>query len=535
MVSKIPLNRRSLLKSAAIAAPLLALGERPVTRAAATSRLQGMNVLLFMTDQQRATQHFPDGWEEEHLPGLQRLKQHGVEFAQATCNACMCSPSRATLMTGYLTPQHGVKYVLESFMPAPQYPQVEMPRDLPNLGTVLGAAGYATPYKGKWHCSKPANVNTKPNNNPPCTPDEGWVPEDVNKYGFERWNPQDAGANQFICQAGGGVVDNDGRYMNDDGDPDAGEEGALTYLRSEAAKEQPFFLTVSLVNPHDVLAYPAGFTQFGYDNSWLDSTGIELPETVNENLSSKPAVQAQFQKLTTPMRPQSPDQQRNYINFYGNLMKLADSHLVEILDTLEEQGLLENTLVIFTSDHGEMGMAHGGMIQKNFNVYEETLRVPLVFSNPKLFPEARTSDALVSHVDFLPTLASLVGAPESATAEWQGRDYSQLLLDPEAEAVQDYTVFTYDDIQAGQPQGPYTSGANHIQCVRDVRYTYARYYDPTGKVADEYEMYDRQDDPNQATNLAWTNAQRSAEQEEAYQRLSDLLKEVELTRLQPLA
>lgn len=532
------LDRRVLLKSAA-AAPLLALGDREEAQAAAvqSSSLHGMNILLFMTDQQRATQHFPESWEEEHLPGLQRLKQHGVTFAQATCNACMCSPSRATLMTGLFPAQHGVKYCLESFMPAPAYPQVEMPLDLPNLGTLLAAAGYATPYKGKWHCSKAVDNNPKSAQTPPCTPDEGWVPEDVNRYGFQRWNPQDAGANQAICQAGGGSIDNDGRYMNDDGDAAAGEEGILPYLHSVAAQQQPFFLTASLVNPHDVLAYPAGFAAFGYDDSWLESTGIDLPATVDEDLSTKPSVQAQLLKLSAPMRPDTPEQQRNYLNFYGNLMKASDDYLVQVLDALEEQGLLENTLIIFTSDHGEMGMTHGGLIQKNFNVYEETLRVPLVFSNPKLFPASRDSDALVSHVDFLPTIASLFDATPGDSAAWQGRDYSALLLDPAAEStqIQDYTVFTYDDFQSGQPQGPYPTGANHIASIREARYTFARYYDPTGNAEDQFEMYDRQEDPTQVMNLAWPDVERSPEQEAAYQRLRALLEEVESTRLQPLA
>lgn len=529
-------DRRSLLKTAA-AGPLLALGAQEEIEAAQPSSLHGMNILLFMTDQQRDIQHFPEGWEEEHLPGLHRLKQHGVTFTQATCNTCMCSPSRATMMTGLFPAQHGVKYCLEAFMPAPTYPQVEMPLDLPNLGTVLAAAGYATPYKGKWHCSKAMANNPNPAQRPPCTPDEGWAPEDVNQYGFQRWNPQDAGANQFICQAGGGTVDNDGRFMHDDGDPDTGDEGALPYLRSAAAQQQPFFLTVSLVNPHDVLAYPAGFAAFGYDDTWLESTGIDLPESVSDDLSTKPDVQSQFLQMTSPMRPNSPDQQRSYLNFYGNLMKASDAYLVQVLDTLEEQGLLENTLIIYTSDHGEMGMAHGGMIQKNFNAYEETQRVPLVFSNPTLFPEPRTSAALVSHVDFLPTIARLFDATPSSMPEWQGRDYVAVLLDPAAEGVQtqDYTIFTYDDFQSGQPQGPYPTGANHIVSIREARYTFARYYDPTGKVEDQFEMYDRQDDPAQMTNLAWTGAERMPEQEEAFQRLRALLAEVEATRLQPMA
>ena len=119
---------------------------------------------------------------------------------------------------------------------------------------------------------------------------------------------------------------------------------------------------------------------------------------------------------------------RNYLNFYGNLMKSSDAYLVKLLDTLAKTGLLDNTLVIATADHGEMGTAHGGMRQKNFNVYEESTRVPLVYSNPRLFKKPRTNDALVSHVDFLPTLASLVGAPVGARDDWQGVDYSDQIL-----------------------------------------------------------------------------------------------------------
>jgi choline-sulfatase len=527
------IDRRSLLVSTAALAAAPLLGS-PAQAADESGPLHGMNVLLFMTDQQRATQHFPEGWEEEHLPGLSRLKANGVSFEQAICNTCMCSPSRATLMTGLFPAQHGVKYCLEANMPAEKYPQVEMPTELINLATVMSAAGYATPYKGKWHCNKPAAGVTDPAQAPPCTPDEGWVPEDVNQYGFQRWNPQDAGANQFICQAGGGVVDNDGRFMTDDGDVDAGKEGVLPYLRSQAAKEQPFFLTVSLVNPHDVLAYPAGFKQFGYDDAWLAGTGIELPATVDEDLSTKPDAQRQLQQISAPLRPKGAEQQGNYLNFYGNLIKASDAYLVQILDALEEEGLLEKTLIVYTSDHGEMGMTHGGMIQKNFNVYEETLRVPLVYSNPTLFPDAAQSDALVSHVDFAPTLATLFGSA-TVNPDWQGKDYSALVLDPASPGVQDYQVFTYDDWQAGQAQGPYVSGANHIVSVREARYKLAKYYAPDGRAPDQWEMYDREADPTEAVNLAWTGVKRDAEQEAAYQRLLALLEEVEETRLQPLA
>jgi arylsulfatase A-like enzyme len=181
--------------------------------------LTGMNVLVFLTDQERAIQHFPPGWAERNLPGQERLRRTGVTFRRAFCNACMCSPSRATLMSGYFPAQHGVKWTLEQDMPATQYPQAELPLDLANIATVMAAAGYATPYKGKFHLTKPANA------------DGIYVPDDVNKYGFERWNPQDAGANQDPNEFGGGDANNDGRIMHDNGPMQEGDEGVLSYLK----------------------------------------------------------------------------------------------------------------------------------------------------------------------------------------------------------------------------------------------------------------------------------------------------------------
>jgi choline-sulfatase len=483
--------------------------------------MAGMNVVLFVTDQDRAIQHFPPGWTEKNLPGLTRLQRHGVTFRNAFTNACMCSPARATMMTGYFPAQHGVKYTLEEDMPADQYPQVEMPPDLPNLASVMAAAGYSVVYKGKWHLNKPAH--------------EKWVPDDVGQYGFARWNPQDAGANQDIPQAGGGDPDNDGRFMLDDGPMELGREGALAYLGSEAARQQPFFLVVSLVNPHDVLFYPKTYQEAGYEDAWLRGD-IELPATVDEDLSTKPSAQEQFRNLfALTGLLDTPEKKRNYLNFYGNLMKASDAYLVDVLDELRAQGLHDDTVVIRTADHGEMGMAHGGMRQKNFNVYEESLRVPLVYSNPRLFPERRETDALVSHVDFLPTLASLFDAPRSARADWEGVDYSASVLRPgAARAPQRYTVFTWDDWQAGQASPPYVQPPNHIVSIREARWKLARYFDPQGTERSQWEMYDLENDPLERDNLAWKGHKRTIEQELHFRRLRRKLARIQKTRLAPL-
>jgi choline-sulfatase len=523
------LTRAELLKGAAVAAPGLVYGGRTAAAVAAARRrrggfgdLDGMNVVLFLTDQQRALQHFPPQWCDRNLPGMERLQRHGLTFHRAFTNACMCSPARSTLLSGYFPAQHGVKYTLELDMPSPQYPQVELALSFANPASVVSAAGYNPVYKGKFHCVKPANGST-------------WVPEDVNQYGFTRWDPPDAGADQSVPEEGGGIYDNDGRFMTSIGTPQAGTEGALQYLADVAPQSQPFFLVVSLVNPHDVLMYPSTYTTAGYDDSWLAGE-IGVPPTADEDLSTKPTVQEEFLRIFNLSGPiPTRKQKRNYLNFYGNLMKSSDAYLLQIMNLLTARGLVDDTLVIATADHGELGTSHGGLRQKNFNFYEEATRIPLIYSNPRLYKKPQNTHSLVSHVDFLPTLASLVGAPADARSEWEGVDYSSLVLDPSAKPVQDYTVFTYDDYQSGQSRGPYPQPPNHIESIREVRYKLARYYDVDGNLPDQWEMYDLKTDPLEEVNLAYKGHKRTPAQQREYERLREKLAHVEKTRLQPLS
>jgi choline-sulfatase len=143
------------------ATALLALGQTPSAGAtwggsAAKLKLddfKGKNVIVLIIDQQRQIQDFPPGWSEANLPGLTRLQANGLTFNQATCNAAMCSPSRATLFTGRFPAQHGVRWVLEENMPNTTYAQMEMPRpdQLDNMATMAINAGYEAVFKGKFH------------------------------------------------------------------------------------------------------------------------------------------------------------------------------------------------------------------------------------------------------------------------------------------------------------------------------------------------------------------------------------------------
>lgn len=504
------------------------------------------NILLFITDQERKPQWFPKGWADANLVVTRRLKETGLTFENAFCAATMCTPSRNTLFTGLFPAQHGSKDTLtEDMQQSPKEHQLDP--TLPNLATCLKEAGYDVIYKGKWHMSKEVQSGV---------PGE-YIQDDISRYGFDGWDPPDAGENTDISQFGGGFADNDGRFIDD--------ARAFLSQRILSPSARPFCLVVSLVNPHDVLAYPKPekFIGGGYTPDWLvpSHPEISLPPTVGESLieNNKPLAQEQYKIASIGLGPlDSAEKQLNYINFYANLMIKVDRQLGSLLDVFDTSGaagrqMLRDTLIIRTSDHGEMAMCHGGLRQKPFLVYEEGLRVPMIWSNPDLFPEPRTTDALVSHVDLLPTLCELVGVPDWRRKGFKGVDYSSIILNPSAPPVQDHILFTFDDIYAGQNQASFPNGVGHpinrIQMIRTRDFKYARYYgDPS--VGEQEEFYDLRPDggdydvqygqPLEYRNLSsWAESRPNsfpptAEQAAIRDRLKSDLAFAAAARLQPL-
>lgn len=490
---------------------------------------QGKNVVIFLSDQERDLMYFPEGWEEKYMPATTELKKYGVRFKRAFSNSCMCSPARAALLSGYFPAQSGVRFVLEQTMPDTEYYNVEMPTpdSLKNMASAMSAAGFKVVYKGKMHIAKPDD------------PDYIWKPQDAAKYGFERWNPPDAGANASLSEAGDSPAFNDDRIIEQVGDWEIGEEGALQYIREAAGKQQPFFLIVSVVNPHDVLFYPLTYGDAYNTTEPLlpQDPPIELPPTWNESYATKPKCQASFQALMQAgLGAITTDEQRlEYLNFYGYLLSLADSYLGKVIKELKDAALFDDTIIIKTSDHGAMAMTHGTQRQKMFNMYEETMRVPLIFSNPKLYPQSVETDAMVSHVDLVPTFVSLFGS--TLENEWPGVDYSSILLDPKGQTgVQDYVLFSFDDVLGGQPTGvPLVPPPNHIVGIREERYKLAKYYDPNQeetKIKSVYEMYDLLSDPSETQNLAF--GRRTDEEEFQFLRLRRKLNAVVKDRFQAI-
>lgn len=477
---------------------------------------QRPNVLMIIVDQERAVQHFPAGWEEKNMPAMRLLKQHGLTFTNAFCNACMCSPSRSTLMTSLYTTQHGVTDTL-TFGGKYAVTQTDLDPNLPNIGKMLRPY-YDVQYRGKWHLNKGGQNSIH-------GVEKALMSAEVALYGFNGWIAPDSGEDMKLENFGGGYANHDARYVQQAIDfvqdwqrrKKIAEERAQ--ITGESPNIQPFFLVLSLVNPHDVLSYPTTYKSGGYDDTWLEGS-IEPSPTANENLALyKPSAQllAKMGMVPNMGTLNTEEKLRRYINFYGNLMSLVDNELLRLLDIFYPENpmdgnkratteLAENTWFIRVADHGEMGTSHGGLRQKSYNVYEESLKIPMVFSRANYFAkEYATSEQMISLLDILPTLSGLVDVEQHY--DIRGKDLSAYIAaEPESVPLStNHLVFTYDDVGAPIPTMPQPiPAANRIRSVRTRFWKYARYFRDTGSYAPEYELYFLVDVLSQ-TNIAPTD------------------------------
>ena len=472
-----------------------------------------MNILLIVSDQERQRSWLPPHLD---LPNRRRLLEDGVEFTNHHTHSSPCSPSRATLFTGLYVPQHGVNENV--IHPAHR----ELDPSTPTIGTILRDAGYRTSYIGKWHLSQSP------------TPD-------MEAYGFSDWSGNDR---HFMGWAGTGWHF----------DPIIAADAA-TWLRSNAAGDgtgRPWFLTVALVNPHDVMWFPIDQPEYqaahaedlefvkGILNAakWKDDDPLPaftepydevfdtLPPNFDDALWTKPEVHRQWlyeqqHNLYGYIDPADTRSWLRHLDYYWRLHQEGDRNLGVVLDALDASGAADDTAVIFTSDHGDMCGSHG-LRSKGPFVYREIMNVPLYARVPGMTAAGTVTDALSSHVDLAATLCALGGGDISSLP---GVDLSPVLADPaDAASGRDCVLFAQDS--AWYERCIHTRYA--IRGLFDGRYKYARYYGvggsttqigrvwPTPKLFDEdaafedhdHELYDLQEDPYELVNLAVDRGRR---------------------------
>jgi arylsulfatase A-like enzyme len=234
---------------------------------------------------------------------------------------------------------------------------------------------------------------------------------------------------------------------------------------ARGGEQEPWFITASFVNPHDIVLF-GDFTQvsplFHFE---IDPTLPEIPPapTQFEDLCTKPIAQKSyrevFKRATQPISDQG-----TFRKLYYSLQKKVDQDNFKVFEALRNSIFYEDTIVLFTADHGEILGSHGGQIEKWYQAYEEAIHVPLIIHNPHLFPAAQTTDVLTSHVDVLPTMLGLANANVHAIQKnlekthtemhsFVGRDLSSLVVKGELPPRNEPVYFmTDDDVTKGLRQ-----------------------------------------------------------------------------------
>ncbi len=495
------------------------------------------NILIITTDEERYPPYYEDEalreFRRTQLTGREAIKKNGVSLERHYAASTACAPSRASIYTGHYPTLHGVRATDGAAKTAydPNMFWLE-PYSVPTMGHYFRGAGYRTFYKGKWHVSHADLVTPDTRDSLLSNNDDGSLIEPVyglyearnrlSPYGFEGWvGPEPHGT----AQANAGVV-RDPITMN--------QLDALFDALDKGDDQTPFLAVASFLNPHDIALFGLPWLVWGYD--FQDDTVPRVPKspTEDESLDQKPSCQADYVKKYGRVflpQPQIPI----YRRFYYYLHKLADQFIQRVYARLQASRFAQSTIVVLTSDHGDMLGAHGGMHQKWYNAYEESIHVPFVISGPGLTPGS-TLSLPTSHVDILPTLLGLAGIDGEAVrrdklaplfTEAQplvGRDLSGVLKGG-AGAEDPIYFMTEDEVSEGLNQTS-VIGLSYEAVEEPAKveavvarvdggkgpklWKYARSYTVSqigsagrrGRDPSEYELYNLEDDPSESTNLA---------------------------------
>ena len=370
------------------------------------------NVLILMTDQMQGRVLNPD--HPCRTPNLDALAARGVRFPRAYTPNAICSPARASLMTGLLPHSHGVTTVNH----CTHGYEANLQEDKPHWAMRLQAAGYHTGYFGKWHVERTDELERY-----------GW---DVNNVSSsDAWKRRRKELNEgqesgFVRQQ---MLDEPEGYAParlyglTKVEPERRGMGiscslASEFLEAAAGGDQPWCCFVSVTEPHD---------PFDTSEAMLatyDVEGLEPPENWSDDLAGKPGM---YRKATRAFRSLTVDQKKEAAACYWASITEIDEQFGKLLDQLEASGELDHTIVIMTSDHGEFLGAHG-LYQKNVSAFEEAYQIPMVVTGPGITAGA-VSDARVGLLDVGPTILELLGL--ETIGEGQSKSFAPVLTSPD--------------------------------------------------------------------------------------------------------
>lgn len=415
------------------------------------------NIVLIHSDQHRFDCVGANGHRLLRTPHMDRLAAEGVNFTHAFTPTAICSPERASLLTGLWPTQHGCLSIpgAEIYHPA---------RDaVPLFSKLLRETGYRMGYVGKWHAELPGGPRD-------------WGFEDVVGQGqYGQWRldqglPPRPRTNGWFGEADPDIRPEESHLAWE-------ADHAIRMIRAFHDAGSPFLVRWDPVEPHLPNIVPEPYLS------------MYPPETIPpwpsfpDPLNAKPYIQSQ-QRRTWKVEGWGWESWAPIVSRYLGEVSLLDAQIGRVLDTLDALGLTQHTLVVYTTDHGDLCGAHG-MMDKHFVMYDDVMRVPLMARWPGHLPAGIACDAFVVHALDLATTfcrAARVSPPES----FEGRDLVDVALGEDP--------LPRPDVFGMWHGGQFGSFSQRM--VRDRRWKYV------WNCTAEDELYDLQADPGERLNLA---------------------------------
>lgn len=422
---------------------------------------QKPNLVYVFADQLRYDVLGCMGDSKAITPNIDKLVSEGVYFTNSVSVSPVCAPHRASLFTGKYSSSTGM--VVNELRMNPNHK---------TIAHVLNEEGYETGYIGKWHLwgAEAGGHHKDKNSFTPSGPGRLGFDGVWKSYGFHHNN-----YNSYYYENKPEKI----YYGEGIFEPEAQFDMAIDFLKDNAKGEKPFALFLSVGIPHD---------PWGKDNvpeeyyNMFKNVEFPLPETMSDYPDQYMDRNTDPQKWLDYWKPNMPEFKR----VYYAMNAVLDTYIGRLTAALEEQGLADNTILVFTSDHGEMFGENSRVYKMTF--YEKAARIPFIMRWPEKIKPGRSLDACLNTPDIMPTLLGMMGLP--APEEVEGMDMSELVLTG----------------RGNEPEFAFMQGMGHTylwldgfewRAVRDKQFTYARYL-KDGKEL----LFDNINDPLQTTNLA---------------------------------
>ena len=397
---------------------------------------QPQNIILVFADQWRGTADI----DQCHTPTLDRFKSQGINFPNAISGCSQCSPYRGSLLTGLYPLNHGV--LVNDATLSPRHK---------SIASAFKRNGYQTAYIGKWHVYGSPTGGFDRRNSP--------IPRQF-QADFDHWQGNEC--NHNYNQSPFFLNDSTQQSFWKGYDAIAQSRCAAKLINKFAKNEQPFFLTVSWGPPHD----PYHSAPHKYQDLY-ERRNIDIPQNVPSQHHSKA---------------------REQLHGYYSHISALDDCLKIILRSLKKNKLDDKTVVVFTSDHGDMIFSHG--LTRKLFPFEESVRVPLVIRDPSIKNRGgHQCNAPIDAPDLMPTLLGLANLKQQDHV--QGQDWSRVIRGQKPEQDTD-TGFLSAPVQAGPLQ---LYGIQAYRGVRTRRHTYVR------NESGPWLLFDNANDPFQMNNL----------------------------------